>query len=38
MSLALAEPALTGAAEVSDELPEGIGSRGMALKEELKKE
>ena len=31
MSLALAEPALTGAAEVPDELPEGIGSRGMAL-------
>jgi outer membrane biosynthesis protein TonB len=30
MSLALAEPALTGAAEVPDELPEGIGSRGMA--------
>lgn len=31
MSLALAEPALTGAAEVPDELPEGIGSRGIAL-------
>jgi hypothetical protein len=31
MSLALAEPALTGAAEVPDELPDGIGSRGMAL-------
>ena len=31
MSLALAEPGLTGAAEVSDELPEGIGSRGLAL-------
>ena len=31
MSLALAEPALTGAAEVPDELPAGIGSRGMAL-------
>ena len=31
MSVALAEPALTGAAEVPDELPEGIGSRGIAL-------
>jgi outer membrane biosynthesis protein TonB len=31
MSLALAEPALTGAAEVPDELPAGIGSRGIAL-------
>jgi outer membrane biosynthesis protein TonB len=31
MSLALAELAPTGAAEVPDELPEGIGSRGMAL-------
>ena len=31
MSLALAEPALAGAAEVPDELPAGIGSRGMAL-------
>ena len=31
MSLALAEPALTGVTEVPDELPEGIGSRGMAL-------
>jgi outer membrane biosynthesis protein TonB len=31
MSLALAEPAPTGAAEVPDELPAGISSRGMAL-------
>jgi outer membrane biosynthesis protein TonB len=31
MSLALAEPGFTGAAEVSDEMPEGIGSRGLAL-------
>src|SRR5690349_10635508 len=31
MSLALAEPGLTGAAEVSDEMPEGIGSLGLAL-------
>jgi hypothetical protein len=31
MSLALAEPGLTGATEVSDETPEGIGSRGFAL-------
>ena len=31
MSLALAEPGLTGADEVSDEMPEGIGSRGLAL-------
>ena len=31
MSLALAEPTLTGAAEVPDELPVGIGSRGIAL-------
>ena len=31
MSLALAEPVLTGAAEVPDELPAGIGSRGIAL-------
>jgi outer membrane biosynthesis protein TonB len=31
MSVALAEPALTGAAEVPDELPAGISSRGMAL-------
>jgi outer membrane biosynthesis protein TonB len=31
MSLALAEPGLTGTAEVSDEMPEGIGSRGFAL-------
>ena len=31
MSLALAEPGLTGASEVSDEMPEGIGSRGLAL-------
>ena len=34
MSLALAEPALTGAAEVPDELPEVVGERyddaGMA--------
>ena len=31
MSLALAEPVLTGAAEVPDGLPPGIGSRGMVL-------
>ena len=31
MSLAYAEPGLTGAAEEPDDLPEGIGSRGMAL-------
>ncbi|MBV9378062.1 MAG: energy transducer TonB [Alphaproteobacteria bacterium] len=31
MSFALAEPGLTGAAEVSDEMPEGIGSCGLAL-------
>jgi hypothetical protein len=31
MSLALAEPALTGADEVPDEVPAGIGSRGLAL-------
>jgi hypothetical protein len=31
MSLALAEPALTGALEEPDELPAGIGSRGIAL-------
>ena len=31
MSLALAEPAPTGAAEVPDEPPAGIGSRGIAL-------
>jgi hypothetical protein len=31
MSLALAEPALTGAADVPDQLPEGVGSRGLAL-------
>ena len=31
MSLALAKPALTGVADGPDELPEGVGSRGMAL-------
>jgi hypothetical protein len=31
MSLALAEPVLTGAAEVPDGLPPGIGSRSMVL-------
>ena len=31
MTLALAEPALTVAADGPDELPEGIGSRGIAL-------
>jgi outer membrane biosynthesis protein TonB len=31
MSLALAEPGLTGALEEPDELPAGIGSRGIAL-------
>ncbi len=31
MTLALAEPGLTGAAEVPGELPAGIGSRGIAL-------
>ena len=31
MSLALAEPAPIGAAEDPDELPAGIGSRGLAL-------
>jgi outer membrane biosynthesis protein TonB len=31
MSVALAEPALTGAAEVPDDPPAGIGSRGVAL-------